>query len=1363
MYYKSIALIIFAIVGSCFCTTYVSAQNAIEYIKNEGQWDAPFSYKARTPSGELFLRQQGFTILQSSISNHEIIDNMHHGRAVKSNQLKFHAYEMNFLNANKVEIIGGKFQKIYYNYFLGNDSNKWKSNIHPALYTDYPNLYNNIDMHVYSENGNIKYDLIVKPGANLEQVKLQYKGVDKIKLQKNNLIISTSLGDNIESIPVAYQQINGERKNIDCRFRLTDNLVSFEIGEDYNPNYELVIDPVIVFCSFTGSTADNFGFTATPGINGDFFAGGFVHADVAGTSYPATLGAFQTTYGGGSGIAGNGYACDASITKFSSNGTTAIYATYIGGNSNDQPHSMIVDKQGNLCIAGRTYSTNFPTSALGWDKTHNGAGDIFVLKLNPAGNALIGSTFIGGSGDDGVNGTANPSVFSGLKHNYSDDSRSEIMTDTNDNVYVASCTNSSNFPMASPGAGAYQATMAGAQDAVIFEFNNNLTNLIWSTHIGGTADDAAYNVTFNKINANEFFVAGGTASSNFPMPAGGGGLNPTYGGATDGFILKFNATSKAYLNGTFIGTSQYDQVYGIQTDHSNNIYAMGQTMGAFPVTAGVYSNAGSRQFGIKLNNNLSANLASTVWGSGATTTTNLALNAFLVDICDNIYISGWGGDLQVNNPGNTFNLPTSANALQASTDGEDFYFIVFDDNFSSLIYASYFGQNGGGGEHVDGGTSRFDEQGVIYQAICANCGNGPNGGGGVIAFPTTTGAHATINPSNNCNVAALKIDFELVGANSVSDALPNATGCAPFLVNFINNSTNATSYLWNFGDGTPTSTATAPTHTYTSSGTFTASLVAYNANGCFGTSDTSFLTINVKTDSFLNNFTITKIDSCDPFIISINNLSTYSTGPMPAGTIYAWDFGDGSPISNSPNPGTHTYAVTGNYQVTLTLSHPDACNSPSVSSQVVNFTNNVISASFTMPDSVCPPYTHNFAPITTNATSYLWNFGDGSPTSNLANPAHAYNTVGIYTVTLIIANPNSCNKFDTASKVFKVLPKIEATFTTVKTDTCDPYIVSITNNSTVNSGNPNATFVWTFGDGTTFTGPNPVQHTYTSDGTYNIQLTITDPLACNSPQVFTVPITFVDNNVRAIFEMPDTVCLPYTHNFVNGSVNVANYAWSFGDGNTSTNAVPSNTYTVPGFYTITLITTNPLTCNKIDTASQTIYASPSPTAGFFYTPNPPAPNKSVAFTNTSVGATYYNWDFGDGQGSTLPNPTHLYNVSGDFIVCLTAFNEANCPDTVCTPITAIVNNLVDVPTGFTPNGDGTNDEILVRGYGILTMDFRIYNRFGELVFQTNDKTKGWDGKYKGVLQEMDAFAYILDVSFTDQSNVVKKGNITLIR
>jgi gliding motility-associated-like protein len=1337
-------------------------QNApIEYVKNAGQWNGPFEYKGVTPRGDFYLRKNGFMVVLAHKDNHQKTHEKKHGQIKGPVILNYHAYEMNFLGANENPLMTpSKLQPHYYNYFLGSDKSRWKSNIYPAQNVDYQNLYNKIDAHLYSENGNIKYDFILHPGADINQIKVAYNGVSSIQLRRGVIEVGTSVGDNVEQTPYAYQMIDGNRVEVKCTYTLKDKTVGYKItSNNYNPQYDLVIDPVIVFCSFTGSTADNWGYTATYDNAGNFYAGGIVGSasGLLGTgSYP-TIGAFQATYGGGgAGGMGNLFRYDGTISKFNSSGNALIYSSYLGGSDNDQPHSLVVNSNNELVIAGRTYSNNFPTSTGCFDNTFNGNADAFVTVISAAGNTIVGSTYIGGSGDDCVNLYADENTIADLKHNYGDDARSEVIVDSSNNIFVIAASSSTNFPIVN----GHQTIKSGLQDAVAFALNANCSTQLWGTYIGGTNNDAGYVLCFNKHNQSELYLAGGTMSSNFPATAGS--LNPTYkGGTMDGWLMRINnlATGTKTVNAcTFIGTNSYDQVYGVQTDDYNKVFVMGQTMGAYPVVGAVYSNPNSSQFVSKIDNSLAGPLiVSNVFGKGSTLETDISPNAFLVDICGNVSISGWGGDIGViGNVGNTTGLPITTNALQPTTDSKDFYFIVFGPNLATLNYASFFGQVGGTCEHVDGGTSRFDPQGIIYQAICANCGSAASA-----TFPTTAGAWTTINPSPNCNLAALKIDFQQIGASAVSSASPSATGCAPLTVNFANASTNATSYLWIFGDGTPNSTATTPTHIYNTPGTFICTLVAYNPNGCFGTSDTSLLNITVKSDSLHPSFVAVKIDSCDPFSVFVLSTSTYNTGPLPASTTYLWNFGDGT-TSTLANPPIHAYAVTGSYLITLTLTDTNACNNPATASHIVNYTNNVIDATFPLPDTVCPPYTHTFVPITTNATTYLWNFGDGSATSNLQSPTHTYPTPGTYIVTLIITNPNSCNLIDTFTQIINVQPKVTASFTYAKVDTCDPYIISLNNTSIINTGNPNAVFTWSFGDGTTFIGLNPGTHSYAAPGTYTITFTITDPMACNSPQTFSAPVTFIDNNVRALFEMPDTVCLPFTHIFVNTSVNVATYAWNFGDGNTSTSAVPTNTYTVPGTYTVTLYAYNPLTCNKVDSAKQTFYGAPSPIANFYYQPNPPQPNKQVEFTNTSSGATHYLWDFGDGQGSTLVNPKHLYNVSGDFTVCLTAYNEFNCPDTACQPITALVTNIVDVPTGFTPNGDGTNDIILVRGYGIHTMLFRIYNRWGELVFETTNKEKGWDGKYKGVLQEMDAFAYILDVTFTDNSKILKKGNITLI-
>jgi gliding motility-associated-like protein len=171
----------------------------------------------------------------------------------------------------------------------------------------------------------------------------------------------------------------------------------------------------------------------------------------------------------------------------------------------------------------------------------------------------------------------------------------------------------------------------------------------------------------------------------------------------------------------------------------------------------------------------------------------------------------------------------------------------------------------------------------------------------------------------------------------------------------------------------------------------------------------------------------------------------------------------------------------------------------------------------------------------------------------------------------------------------------------------------------------------------------------------------------------------------------------------------------------------------------------------------------NPVAGFSFSPNPGQENTPTLFTNTSIGAVRYFWAFGDGDTSTQVNPVHQYNATASFDACLVAFNQFGCRDTVCQEVTAFIVPLLDVPNAFTPNGDGVNDRVFVRGFGIAKMTFRIYNRWGQMVFQSADQQTGWDGRFKGELQPMDAYGYTLEVQFSDGSRTSKKGDITLVR
>ena len=237
--------------------------------------------------------------------------------------------------------------------------------------------------------------------------------------------------------------------------------------------------------------------------------------------------------------------------------------------------------------------------------------------------------------------------------------------------------------------------------------------MVWSSYLGGREDDAAYAIQLDG--QNNVYVSGGTRSTNFPGTAGG--VNPAFqGGFSDGFVSKINSDGNNLIQSTYIGTNDYDQSYLIQLDGDNNIYISGQTVGNYPVVPApgksIYSNPGATQFITKLDNDMSQIILSTVFGSPNANRPNISPTAFLVDKCDNIYVSGWGGETNQENGGFTDNMPITSDAFQSNTDGSDIYLIVLSRDAETLKYGTYLGGATGRGEHVDGGTSRFDRKGL---------------------------------------------------------------------------------------------------------------------------------------------------------------------------------------------------------------------------------------------------------------------------------------------------------------------------------------------------------------------------------------------------------------------------------------------------------------------------------------------------------------------------------------------------------------------------------------------------------------------------------------------------------------------------
>jgi gliding motility-associated-like protein len=1176
----------------------------LSFTENKGQWDNKVLFKTEAGSGAFFLSKEGYTILMKHPDDFIRAKEYYHPHGHDSShkhanvneppgRMRAHAYRVKFEGANfNGEVVKEKPLPGYENFFIGNDPSKWATEIKQYQAVTYKNVYPGIDLRYYVLDNQLKYDLVVYPGADVARVKMRYEGAESIRIKGQELIIGTSVGEAKELRPYTYQFSNGKRELINCKYKVAGNTVMFDVGS-YDKATTLIIDPAIVFSAFSGSTTDNWGFTATPGPDGSFYGGGIVSQ----TGFPVTAGAIQGSGGGGGGGTGDGPP-DIGIMRLSPNGTTRIFSTYLGGRGLEQPHSLVADAQGNLVIAGRTNSDNFPSAP-----SIGAAGyDIFVMKINATGTAIIGSTRIGGSANDGVNisDRRNAGAQSILR-NYGDDGRSEVIIDGSGNILLASCTSSGNFPIS----GGFQIASGGLQDGVVIKLNANANAVLWSTYLGGNGNDAAFAIATNPLNG-EIYVGGGTASNNLSSAAG---IGATFaGGDADGFVarLRDNGGSVSLISTTYIGTSEIDIVYGVKFDQNGYPYIMGTTTGDMPRIKAAYDIGNARQFIGKLLPDLSAYDYRITFGTPGTAAPNISPVAFLVDNCENVYVSGWGGFINssANYPtAGTTGMAVTPDALQRNTDGSDFYFFVLAKDGTSQLYGSFFGQIGGSGgaEHVDGGTSRFDEQGVIYQAVCANCRSVSVSGSINSPYPTTAGPFNVnrATTGGQCNLGMAKISFDFAGVDvSLNTTARQLNFCLPATVEFRDSVLLAKQYVWVWGDGTRSDTTTQNpiSHIYTSTGFFDVKVYGIDTSTC-NEVDSATLRIRVTTDRVDVNFDFTR-RGCNSLTFDFTNTSDR--------------------LTSIPNFGPRSFA---------------------------------------------------------------WVWGDGSRNDTV--PAFA---------------------------------------------------------------------------------PNPITHTFPAPGTYNVRLILIDTNFCNTGDSAAILDFSVIENVRAGFRV-ENLCVPDTANVADTSLGALTYLWVSSDGQTSTNRDPRFVYTTPGVYTIKQYVFNPNTCNLVDSTERTFTASALPVPGFFYNPNPSQENTPTRFTSTaSNDVVSWLWTFGDGATSTLRDPIHQYlRPNPANIVCQTVTNEVGCQDSICIPVESIINIVNELPSAFSPNGDGVNDLFFVRGFGIVKMTLRIFNRQGLLVFETTSQNVGWDGKFKGIAQPMDAYAWTLDLEYFNGEKVRKKGDVTLLR
>jgi hypothetical protein len=511
---------------------------------------------------------------------------------------------------------------------VGRDPGRWRVDVPTYARVAYRDVYQGIDLVYYgTQERQLEYDFVVAPGADPRAIRLAFDGVDRLEL--------TGVGDLLLHVgdtslrfgkPVVYQPVKGERREVPGRWALENRTtVRFHVGR-YDARLPLVIDPTVQLSTYVGGTGVDQAFAiAIDTINNVYLAGNTSSAD-----FPTTLGAFRTAPQGG---------VDAFVVKLNNSFTVSTYATYLGGaNGDDAARGIAVDAAGNAYVTGFTASTDFPVAPLTAFQTgHAGGGlDAFVTKLNPAGSALVYSTYLGGGLSDVGLG---------------------IAVDAAGTAFVTGGTFSTDFPT-TPGVA--QTTLGGLRDAFVTNLNATGTALVYSTYLGGAGTDVGNAIA---VDATGAYVTGSTDCTGAPcalpeFPTTVGVVQPARpvgqgGGVTDVFVTKLTGAG-ALSYSTFLGGTLADEGLAIVVDGAGNAYVTGGTSSSgpppagFPVTAG-FTNfpAGMQAFLTKLDPTSATILLSRSVPAG--TLTGISRDALLpptvatslgLDAAGNVYVSG---------------------------------------------------------------------------------------------------------------------------------------------------------------------------------------------------------------------------------------------------------------------------------------------------------------------------------------------------------------------------------------------------------------------------------------------------------------------------------------------------------------------------------------------------------------------------------------------------------------------------------------------------------------------------------------------------------------------------------------------------
>ena len=645
------------------------------FIANEGQVQDKALFYAKASRYNLWLTKEGLVFDSTRGIKKESTKSLRLSPRDINNPKDFNydrdVTRLVFINANKSpEVIPVDDTEHKVNYFIGKDKSKWRTNIQTSTAVLYRELYPNIDLKVYGIEKQIEYDFVVKPDGQVSNISFEYRDVEKTEIDKDgNLVIETKFGELEHAKPVCYQVIGGERVEVEARFkRIENNTYGFKVKE-YNRNYELIIDPlVLVYNTYLGGSLKEISTDIALDSEGAVYVTGYTLS----LDFP-TLNPLQETTGT--------IFSDIYITKINASGTAILYSTYLGGDNRDSADDMLLDSEGAIYLTGDTKSVDFPVQNPLQKTFGGGLSDGFIAKINASGTALIFSTFLGGSEWDGSN---------------------QIEIDSEGALYVTGYTESPGFPTQNPIQGSY----AGVGDGFIAKINASGTAFIYSTFLGGSAKDSCNDLAVDSEGA--VYVTGVTSSLDFPTHnpiqgsyAGDGfiWLGPQDG---DGFVTKINASGTALVYSTYMGGSLKDIGTDIAVDSEGAAYVTGHTASLdFPT----YNPISEREWGVdqettndiilfKINSSGTALVYSTYFGGGGS---EWGI-ATVLDSEGAVYLTG---------NTNSWGMPYG-NA--GRSEGDDIYVAKISSSGNEIIFVVYVG---GLFDDIGKGLA-VDSEGVIY-------------------------------------------------------------------------------------------------------------------------------------------------------------------------------------------------------------------------------------------------------------------------------------------------------------------------------------------------------------------------------------------------------------------------------------------------------------------------------------------------------------------------------------------------------------------------------------------------------------------------------------------------------------------------